>query len=109
MAFNPAPSGYFPNINVGEVVSGTTGVFIPWSDLESYTSSTSGDIRQLVYGFNQAVYEAYAALPASGRPTQMSISRGQAFPSDNVVRRTFTTVINASFSGDLVVVYESGV
>lgn len=109
MAFNPAPSGYFPGINVGQVVSGTTGVFIPWSSLENFNSSTSGDIRQLVYAFNQGVYENYATLPSSGLPAQFKIVRSQAFPSDSVLRRTFNTTINLAFSGDLTVVYESGV
>ena len=109
MSFNPAPSGYFPNINVGEVVSGVTGVFIPWTDLENFNSSTSGDIRQLVYGFNEAVYEAYAALPTSGLPSQIRLVRSQAFPSDSVLRRTYNTTINLAFSGDFTVVYESGV
>jgi len=36
MPFNPAPSGYFPGINTGAVVSSVTGVFIPWSSLENF-------------------------------------------------------------------------
>ncbi len=109
MAFNPAPSGYFPGINVGEVVGGVTGVFIPWSDLENFDTSTSGDIRQLVYGFSEAVYETYVALPSSGLSSQFKITRSQTFPSDNILRKTYNTTINLAFSGDLTVVYESGV
>lgn len=109
MPFNPAPSGYFPGINVGAVVSSVTGVFIPWSSLENFNSSTSGDIRQLVYAFNQGVYENYATLSSSGLSSQFRITRSQAFPSDSVFRRTFNTTINLAFSGDLTVAYESGV
>lgn len=109
MAFNPAPSGYFPGINVGEVVSGTTGVFIPWDNLENFNTSTSGDIRQLVYAFNQAVVTQYSSLPNSGLPTQFSIRVSQVFPDVNTIRKTYTTSINLAFSGDLTVVYESGV
>jgi hypothetical protein len=109
MAFNPAPSGYFSNINVGQVVSGTTGVFIPWSNLENFNSSTSGDIRQLVYAFNQAVATEYNSLPNSGLSTQFSIRVSQVFPDVNTIKKTYTTSVNLAFSGDLGVVYESGV
>lgn len=110
MAFNPAPSGYFPNINVGEVVSGTTGVFIPWSNLENFNSSTSGDIRQLAYALNQAIYEGYSVLPSSGLSSQMNITRSQNFPSDTVLRRRYTNTFNVAFSGlEFTMVFESGV
>lgn len=110
MAFNPSPTGYFPNINVGEVVSGVTGVFIPWSNLENFTTSTSGDIRQLVYAFNEAVYAGYDSLTSSGLSSEMNISRTQNFPSDSTLRRRYTSTLNLAFSGlNFTVVYESGV
>ena len=110
MAFNSAPSGYFPNINMGEVVSGTTGVFSPWSNLENINSSTSGDIRQLAYSFNQGMYDAYSIIPTSGQSSQMSLNRSQSFNSDTVLRRRFTSTFNLAASGlEFLIVFESGV
>ena len=109
MPFNPAPSGYFPGINTGAIVSGATGVFIPYEDLENYNVSTSGDIRQLVYAFNEAVADAYLSLSANDRPTEMNISRSQNFSSATVIRKVFGTSVNLAYSGTLTMVFESGV
>ena len=109
MPFNPAPSGYFPGINTGAVVSSVTGVFIPWSSLENFNASTSGDIRQLVYAFNEAVADEYLSLTSANRPSQMTISRNQTFNSATVIRKQFSTSVNLAYSGDLTMVFESGV
>jgi len=109
MAFNPAPSGYFPGINTGAVVSSVTGVFIPYEDLENYDVSSSGDIRQLVYAFNEAVADTYLNLASTDRPSEMTITRSQNFSSASVVRKVFGTSLNLAFSGTFDVVYESGV
>ena len=110
MPFNPAPSGYFPGINTGAIVGGATGVFIPYADLENYNTSTSGDIRQLAYSFNQAIFEAYDNLSSSGLSSQMSITRSQSFPTETVLRRRFINTFNVGFSGlNFTMIYESGV
>lgn len=109
MAFNAAPSGYFPDIDVGAVITGVTGVFIPWSNLENFNTSTSGDIRQLIYSFDEAVADAYLSLATNDKPTQMVITRSQSMPSATGIRKVYNHTINLAFSGDLTVVYESGV
>jgi hypothetical protein len=119
MSFNAAPSGYFPGINTGAIVSGATGVFIPYTDLENYDVSTSGDIRQLVYAFNEAIANTYLSLDVNDRPTQMSINRSQNFSSPTVIRKVYGTSFNLAFSGTVTnggqkcyttdVVFESGV
>lgn len=110
MVFNPAPSGYFPNINVGAVISSVTGVFIPWTDLENFNTSTSGDIRQLFYSINEAVFDTSDLLSSANASTQMSVTRSQSFPTSTTLRRRFVNTFNVSFSGlDFNVSYESGV
>lgn len=94
MPFNISPTGYFPNI-----VPSSTGVFIPYTNLESYDATTSGDIRQLVYSFIESVADQYLSLPSSGLSNQMSITRSASVPSDNVVRKVYTVTMNLSFSG----------
>ena len=109
MAFNPYPTGYFPNINVTGVISGVTGVFIPYADLESfnYTVATanSGDIRQLVYSLIEPVADTYLALASADRPSQMTVARSASIPADNVVRKVYSITMNLNF-GDLTVVPE---
>lgn len=101
MAFDPDPTNYFPNINTTGILDtgGATGIFIPYSDLESYdydvaTGSLSGDIRQLVYSINEAVADIYLGLSTGDRPAQMTYSRSASVPSDALIRKTYTIVMN---------------
>lgn len=109
MAFNPAPSGYFPGINTGAVVSSVTGVFIPWSNLENFNASTSGDIRQLVYAFNDAVATKYLNLATADKPSKMTIRLSESVPSTGVLRQTYTNILDLALTMDFSVAYESGV
>jgi hypothetical protein len=106
MSFNPAPTGYFPNINVGEVVSGVTGVFIPWSDLEAFDTSTSGDVRQLAYSFNQGMYNGYSGLATADKPDEMTIRLSKTFPTPAKIRNTYTSIFNLDFASELVMTPE---
>lgn len=99
MAFNPSPTGYFNNINPSGEIGGVTGVFIPYSDLESYdlavvTGTASGDNRQLLYSFLDAFTDEYLSLATADKPSQITITRSATVPSDTVVRKTYTVVIN---------------
>jgi hypothetical protein len=94
MAFDISPTGYFSGI-----IPSSTGVYIPYTALESYKVGTSGDIRQLVYSFIEAIADKYLTLPSSGTSTQMSITRSASVPSDNVVRKVYTVSMNLAFSG----------
>lgn len=109
MAFNPAPSGYFPGINTGAVVSSVTGVFIPWTSLENFDASTSGDIRQLVYAFNEAVADTYLNLATADKPSKMTIRLSESVPSTGVLRKTFTNILDLALTMNFSVAYESGV
>lgn len=110
MPFDPKPSNYFAGINVAAFVGGVTGVFIPWNDLPRFDHNTSGDIRQLFYGLNEKMYQEYSSLPASGKPVEMTISRGQTFPSPTGVRRKYTNSFDLDFVGGYIgsVTYETG-
>ena len=98
MAFDPSPTGYFPNINVTGVINSVTGVFIPYEDLESYdyvVATGDGDIRQLIYSFVEAVTDRYLTIsPVTDRPGQVSISRTSTVPTDDTIRKTYGITIN---------------
>lgn len=107
MAFNPNPTGVFPNIiTTGVMPSGSygltsdvTGVFIPYSDLESYdysvaTGSYSGDLRQLCYSINEAMCDWYVAQVTADKPANMTYARSASIPSDSLIRKTYTIVVN---------------
>ena len=101
MAFNPSPTGYFPSIAI--LASGdaapNSGVFIGYSDLESYNVSTTGDIRQLIYSFVEAVTDEYLGLATADRPTQVSITRTSSVPSDDIIRKTYSITVNLAVAG----------
>lgn len=94
MAYNPHPSAYFPNCEIS-----STGIFIPYLDLESYDISTSGDISQLAYSFLDAVATPYLAVSATGRPVNTTISRSWQAVSDSTIKKIYTYSFNLSFSG----------
>ncbi len=100
MSFDPSPTGYFPNINVTGIINSVTGVFIPYSDLESFdytvATSESGDIRQLIYSFVEGVSDRYLSLATTDRPSQVTLSRASIVPNDTTVRKTYTFTINVA-------------
>lgn len=72
---NPATSRFFPNAVIlnspgtSQSITGTgSGIFIPFSNLESYKVATSGDVRELAYSIVDKVNNGLAAL--SGLPDQ---------------------------------------
>lgn len=94
MSFNSSPTGYFPNI-----ITSSSGVFIPYSDLESYKVNTSGDIRQLTYSFVDAVASEYTSLPGTGLSSNMTVNRLYTIQSPSVITKVYTLSFNLSFSG----------
>lgn len=94
MSYNPHPSAYFPNCDIS-----STGIFIPYNDLESYNIQTSGDIRQLAYSFLDAVTTPYLNLGLNDRPEQITINRTWQAVSDSVIRKIYTYSFNLAFSG----------
>jgi len=107
MPFNPSPTGYLPGIqNLASGVSAiTSGIFIPFSSIEGYNPSGSGDIRQLVYGIIESTFDTISGLATADRPSKFTLTRSSALPSDNVIRNTYTIVVNLDY-GDLTVTPE---
>ena len=99
MAFNPSPTGYYPGIVTlaSGAAAPTSGVFFPYSGLESYNVSTSGDVRQLIYSLNEAAADEWLSLATADRSAQMTIARTSTVPSDNVVRKIYTITMNLDF------------
>lgn len=101
MPFNPSPTGYFPGITTlssGNSVN-TSGVFFPYSSLESYNASNSGDVRQLIYSIVEAAHDQYVSLATADRPSKLTITRSSSIPSDNTIRNNYTIVVNLAYSG----------
>lgn len=94
MSFNPSPTGYFPNAVIDYM-----GIFIPYTDLESYNLSTSGDIRQLAYSFNKNLSDVYEALTVDNKSTEMILSSSQGFIDNETIRKNFNLSFNLAFSG----------
>ena len=104
MAFDPSPTGYYPNINVTGVIGGVTGVFFPYEDLESYdyvVATGDGDIRQLMYSLIEPMADTYLALATADRPGQVTITRSSTVPSTSgveTIRKNYTFTINVLLS-----------
>lgn len=101
MAFNPSPTGYFPSWEI--MSSGSTasssGVFIAFSDLDTYDSATTGDVRSLLYGFIESYADEHLSLATADRPSQVTITRTQSVPGEDILRKTYSITINLAIEG----------
>lgn len=93
MPFNTSPTGIFPGATLS-----STGITIPFADLESYKVSTSGDVRELIYSFLEKVSDVVNALPATGvgnsKPTKVSVLKSTNVLNEDTLRKTFSIGID---------------
>lgn len=93
MAYTVNPTGVF---GTGITVNGA-GITIPYSALESYSSATSGDVRELVYSFLEKLADVVVNLPTTGtnaRWGKVSVSRGVSVINDETLRKTYSVGID---------------
>lgn len=90
---NMNPGRYLPGCSGSVVVNGATGVFIPYSALESYNASTSGDIRELTYSILDKVASGISALSTANKPTKFTITKNVS-ASETSAQKTFSIVFN---------------
>lgn len=73
MAFNPAPSGWFPGLT-----NSATELTIPFTALNQLTQADSdpstGDIREIVFNFCEAFSDKWAATADADRSEKTTIS-----------------------------------
>lgn len=101
MAFDPSPTGYFPSweiMSAGDTAS-SSGVFISFSDFDTYNSATTGDVRSLLYSFVEAYADEHLSLATADRPSQVTITRTQSVPAEDILRKTYSITINLAIEG----------
>ena len=101
MAFDPSPTGYFPSWTIlasGDSV-GQSGVFIGFTDFDTYNSATTGDVRQLLYSLIEAYTDQHLSLVTADRPSQVTITRTSSVPSEDILRKTFSITVNLLIEG----------
>lgn len=104
MAFSPSQSGnmfpgrsvFFPGLIAGSgTVSGTSGIFIPFTALESYNVGNSGEVGELVYSVLDKFTTGLNNLSGVGPtnpddlPTKFSAVRTTALTSDTSATKAF--------------------
>lgn len=91
---NMSPARFFPNVQITDPAGGTnSGIFIPFSNLESYKVTTSGDIREFAYSVLDKVASGIAVLTTSNRPTKFNISKNVS-ASETSAQKTFIVSFN---------------
>jgi hypothetical protein len=90
MSYTTNPTGVFGT----GITVGASSITIPYSALESYNSSTSGDVREFVYSFLEKVADTVLALPATGRWGKVSVTRGTSVVNDETLRKTYNVAID---------------
>ena len=89
MAYTESPTGVF---GTGITVNGT-GITIPYSALESYSSSTSGDVREFLYSVLEKTADVVLGLPTTGvnaRWGKLTVNRSMTVLNDETLRKTYT-------------------
>jgi len=73
MAFDPAPSGWFPGLT-----NSATELTIPFTALNQLTQAesdpTTGDVREIIYNFCEAFNDNWVATAEADRPEKTTIS-----------------------------------
>lgn len=93
MAYTENPTGIF---GTGVSTNGT-GITIPYSALESYSSATSGDVRELIYSFLEKTADVVLALPTTGtsaRWGKVGVNRSTTVLNDETLRKTYTISVD---------------
>jgi len=91
MAYTTSPTGVFGT----GITVGASGITIPYSALESYNSSTSGDVREFVYSFLEKLADTVLDLPTTGSSAKWSkvtVNRSVGVVNDETLRKTYTVV-----------------
>jgi len=93
MAYTTNPTGVFGT----GVYATVSGIVIPYSALESYTVSTSGDVRELTYSFLEKLADVVVNLPTTGTNAKwgkLNVTRGVSVVSDEVLRKTYNVAVD---------------
>lgn len=92
MAFDPAPSGWFPGLT-----NSATELTIPFTALNQLTQADSdpstGDIREIVYNFCEAFNDKWTSTEQADRPDKTTISTStsvQTVSGNEVLTKIYT-------------------
>ena len=93
MAFDKTPTAWIPSYTFAtpNMTLSRTAAFTDITDVEAH--ATTGDIRQIYYGFCQQMYNAYNAKAAADKPVRMTLNK-----SVNVDTISGINTVNFSFS-----------
>lgn len=106
---NPVSNRFFANAVIlnapgaSQSLAGATGsgIFIPFSNLESYKVATSGDIRELAYSLMDKIYDGIASLsglPNQPKPANFTLTRTLSSTGDTTVQKRYTLTIGLNAS-----------
>ena len=82
----PTNSTLFPNADT----NGVNGITIPFGDLESYETASSGDIRELVYSVLDKVEDHFTnSVSEENRPSKFTITKNYSSTGENSAKKVF--------------------
>jgi len=92
MAFDPAPSGWFPGLT-----NSATELTIPFTALNQLTQADTdpitGDVREIVFNFCEAFNDKWATTADADRPDRTTISTStsvQSVGGNEVLTKIYT-------------------
>lgn len=100
MPWSPSQSG---NMNPANFFSGfrllspdgntNSGLYIPFSSLESYKAATSGDIRELTYSVVDKVANVISELSTANKPAKFTVTKNVS-AGETSATKTYSILFN---------------
>lgn len=96
MPFNSSPNVWFSGLTVD-----SSGVTFPYSSMDNLTQAdsdpTTGDMREIVFGFCEALADNMALTATADRPSQLSVTRTATVSTvsgQDILTKTYTIRVN---------------
>lgn len=96
MAFNSSPNVWFSGLTAD-----ASGVTLPYSAMNNLTQvdadPTTGDMREIVFGFCESLADSMALTATADRPSQLNVTRTATVSTvsgQDILTKTYTIRLN---------------
>jgi hypothetical protein len=99
---NPGSSTFFGSSLVaatGVNISPMSGIYIPFSALESYKIGTSGDVRELLYSIVDKINTGLTTMGINTSSNKVSTTSSISFLDANSVRKSYAMNMDLNVTG----------
>jgi hypothetical protein len=99
---NPGSTTFFgPSVSAvaGITINGASGIYIPFTALESYKMGTSGDVRELLYSIVDKINTGLTTMGINTSSNKVSTTSNISFLDATSVRKSYGINIDLNVTG----------